>query len=168
MTSYFHKGEVEAQQRFGDSVEPDARAEKLAQRLYKSAIDDETAYFIEGQSFFFIASADDKGNCDCSFKGIAEHGSPCLQVLDSKTVLFPDYSGNGLFNTLGNIIVNPGVGLLFVDFTNAMRMRLNGKAEVIEDIHEFQSVWPQAGTFPTCLGPASGAAKPIMERLLFP
>ena len=144
MPKFFHKGETEAQQRFGDGDQPDMRAEKLAQRIYKSAIDDETAYFIEGQKFFFIASADAQGNCDCSFKGIAEQGSPCLQVLDSKTVVFPDYSGNGLFNTLGNILVNPNVGLLFVDFTNALRLRVNGSAEVIEDFPEYQTLWPQA------------------------
>ena len=144
MENIFHKGEVEAQQRFGDGDQPDTRAEKLAQRLLKSAIDDETAYFIEGQSFFFFASADAQGNCDCSFKGIGEQGSPCIQVLDSKTVLFPDYSGNGLFNTLGNILVNPNVGLLFVDFTNALRLRLNGRAVVIEDMSEHQTTWPKA------------------------
>ena len=55
------------------------------------------------------------------------------QVLDEKTLVFPDYDGNGMFRSLGNILVNPHVGLLFIDFEQPNRLRVNGTATLSAD-----------------------------------
>ncbi len=83
----------------------------------------------EAMEFFFIATADRDGNCDCSFRG----GSPSVKVLDDETLIFPDYPGNGAFQSLGNIVENPNIGMLFIDFSHQQRLRINGKAEVLDD-----------------------------------
>ncbi|MDF2683488.1 MAG: Pyridoxamine 5-phosphate oxidase-related, FMN-binding [Brevibacillus sp.] len=85
--------------------------------------------YVEAMEFFFIATSDRDGNCDCSFRG----GSPAVKVLDEETLLFPDYPGNGAFQSLGNILENPKIGMLFIDFTHQQRLRINGKAEVLDD-----------------------------------
>jgi uncharacterized protein len=56
-----------------------------------------------------------------------------VRVVGPGTVAFPSYDGNGMFKSLGNILVNPHVGLLFVDFENPKRLRVNGRASVHED-----------------------------------
>ena len=79
---------------------------------------------------FVLATADAEGQPDCSYKG----GLPgFVRVADERTLVFPDYDGNGMFRSLGNILVNPHVGLLFVDFEQADRMRINGVASVHDD-----------------------------------
>jgi len=85
--------------------------------------------YVEAMDFLFIATADKGGNCDCSFRG----GSPSVKVLDEVTLVFPDYPGNGAFQSLGNILENPKIGMLFIDFTHQQRLRVNGKAEVLDD-----------------------------------
>jgi predicted pyridoxine 5'-phosphate oxidase superfamily flavin-nucleotide-binding protein len=99
-------------------------------------------------SSFFIATANDRGECDCSFRGrefnAAGQPYPLLKVLDAKTLVFPDFSGNKLYNSLGNILVNPHIGMLFVDFQNRSRARVNGAAEIIEDRLTHGDIWPMA------------------------
>ncbi len=85
--------------------------------------------YVESLDFFFIASADKQGNCDCSFRG----GSPAVKVIDETTLLFPDYPGNGAFQSLGNILENPHIGMLFIDFSQQQRLRINGIAEILDD-----------------------------------
>lgn len=85
--------------------------------------------YVESMDFFFIATSDKEGNCDCSFRG----GFPGVKVLDETTILFPDYQGNGAFQSLGNILENPHIGMLFIDFTHQQRLRINGRAEVLDD-----------------------------------
>ncbi len=85
--------------------------------------------YLESLDFFFIATADKAGNCDCSYRG----GVPAVKVLDEKTLLFPDYPGNGAFQSLGNIVENPHIGMLFIDFTHQQRLRINGRAEILDD-----------------------------------
>jgi predicted pyridoxine 5'-phosphate oxidase superfamily flavin-nucleotide-binding protein len=79
---------------------------------------------------FFIATADAQGRPQCSYKG----GEPgFVRVVDEHTIAFPVYDGNGMYLTAGNTLVNPQVGLLFIDFERRRRMRLNGVASVAED-----------------------------------
>ena len=88
--------------------------------------DDKT--FIESAIYFFLATADADGRPDCSFKGgpPASSGSPAPNEL-----AFPDYDGNGMFKSLGNLLVNPNVGLLFIDLhEKPRRLRVNGEARV--------------------------------------
>ena len=79
---------------------------------------------------FFIATADAEGRPQCSYKG----GEPgFVRVVDEQTIAFPSYDGNGMYLTAGNALVNPHVGLLFIDFERRRRLRLNGVAAVADD-----------------------------------
>lgn len=79
---------------------------------------------------FFMATSDDEGRMDCSYRG----GMPgFVRVADSKTLLFPDYSGNGSFMSLGNLAINCSIGMLFIDFEKQRRLSVNGRAEILED-----------------------------------
>ena len=134
-----HPGEIEARQRF----DPASRwTEGKLARFYRRAIDDETALWIEALPFFFVATADAAGRCDCSFRG--RESGPLLRVLTPGELVFPDYPGNGLFNSLGNLLVNPHIGLLFVDFAAQARLRVNGEAAVVELDDALKSGWPCA------------------------
>ena len=67
-----------------------------------------------------------------------------LKVEDPKSILLPDYSGNRLYNSLGNMLVNPHIGMLFIDFFLQSRMRINGKTEITELDEAMKSLWPGA------------------------
>lgn len=140
-----HAGEVLAQARYSTAaVWPEARLE----RMFHTALDEDRAYFIESQPFFFIATADDKGHCDCSFRGSepdpAGKQQPAVLVADANTLIFPDYRGNNLYTSLGNILVNPQIGILFIDFPNAQRLRVNGSASIIDDPVTYREIWTTA------------------------
>lgn len=107
---------------------------KLADRLENVTVHtvftDEDRALIERSPMFFIATADANGNPDCSYKG----GLPgFVQVIDDRTLAFPDYDGNGMYRSWGNVVVNPQVGLLFLDFENTRRIRVNGTASISAD-----------------------------------
>ena len=88
-------------------------ADRLAQVTVRSAFTEEDRAFIQRCPMFFIATADAHGQPDCSYKG----GLPgFVRVLDDRTLAIPDYDGNGMYRTWGNVLVNPQVGLLFLDF----------------------------------------------------
>jgi uncharacterized protein len=113
-----------------DARETRALADRLEQVVVRSAFTDEDRLFIERSAMFFIASADDRGHPDCSYKG----GLPgFVRVLDDNTLAIPDYDGNGMYRTWGNVLVNPNVGLLFLDFEQPKRLRVNGTARILED-----------------------------------
>jgi predicted pyridoxine 5'-phosphate oxidase superfamily flavin-nucleotide-binding protein len=77
----------------------------------------------------FLATADAEGRPTCSYKG----GDPgFVRVLDEHTIAFPSYDGNGMYLSMGNVLVNPHVGLLFIDFERQRRMRLEGEASIDE------------------------------------
>ena len=85
---------------------------------------------ISSSDAFFIASAHPDGGADASHRG----GLPgFVRFLDEDALAFPDYSGNNMFNTLGNIAANPKTGLLFVDFERGDTLQLSGEARVIWD-----------------------------------
>lgn len=85
---------------------------------------------ISSSDTFFIASAHPEGGADASHRG----GLPgFVRFLDEDTLAFPDYSGNNMFNTLGNIAANPRTGLLFVDFERGDTLQLSGEARVTWD-----------------------------------
>jgi uncharacterized protein len=85
---------------------------------------------------FFIASSHPESGADASHRG----GNPgFVQVLDSKKLVFPDYSGNNMFQTFGNLVINPNAGLLFLDFEKGQTLQLTGKAKVIWDVKCFNA-----------------------------
>jgi predicted pyridoxine 5'-phosphate oxidase superfamily flavin-nucleotide-binding protein len=105
-------------------------ADRLEEKFHREVvIDDDRRAFIEGLDMFFLATAGPDGQPQCSYKG----GEPgFVRVVDSQTIAFPNYDGNGMYLSLGNALDNPRVGLLFVDFTSdpPRRLRLNGEASI--------------------------------------
>ena len=123
----FHDGNRGLQDAFGSR----ALADRLEETLAHDRFTDADAAFIAAQSFFFLATANADGRPDCSFKG----GPPGFaQVVAPDRLVFPDYDGNGMFKSLGNIVANPHVGLLFIAMgERPQRIRVNGRAEVVTD-----------------------------------
>jgi predicted pyridoxine 5'-phosphate oxidase superfamily flavin-nucleotide-binding protein len=119
----YHLGSRELQDRF--QARP--LADRMVERIVHDTFSADDRAFIERLPLFFLATADAQGRPDCSYKG----GLPgFVRVIDERTVVFPSYDGNGMFKSLGNIVVNPQVGLLFIDFENPKRLRVNGRASV--------------------------------------
>lgn len=113
------------------AVQGELGSRALADRLFDlahQAFSSEDRAFITEAPFFFIATADAQGRPDCSFKG----GLPgFVRFTAPDELAFPDYDGNGMGRTLGNIRENPQVGLLFIRMGEApRRLRVNGSAEV--------------------------------------
>jgi len=122
----YHDGSRRLQDRFQTRRLADRLEEVIAHDVFTDA----DRAFIESRSMFFLATADAEGRPDCSYKG----GRPgFVRVVGPGTVAFPSYDGNGMFKSLGNILVNPHVGLLFVDFESPRRLRVNGRASLQED-----------------------------------
>jgi len=87
--------------------------------------------FILKQEMVFIATADSKGECDCSFRA-GKQGF--VRVLNEKTLLYPEYRGNGVMASMGNILENPHIGMTFIDFfENTIGLHVNGKAKIVEN-----------------------------------
>jgi len=115
--------------RFQDRFDTRRLADRIEERIVRTEIDGDDRAFIEGCDMFFIATADEQGRPQCSYKG----GEPgFVRVLDERTIAFPVYDGNGMYLTAGNALVNPHVGLLFIDFERRRRLRLNGTASVAD------------------------------------
>lgn len=133
----FHSGQRELQDAFGST----ALADRLDERLRHDRFTDADAAFIERLAFFFLATADAEGRPDCSFKG----GEPGLvRVLAPDQLAFPDYDGNGMFRSLGNVKANPHVGLLFMSVgEKPARLRVNGTARLSLD-DPAMAEWPGA------------------------
>jgi uncharacterized protein len=90
-------------------------------------VDDNNKAFIESRDMFFLSTIDSHGQPTVSYKG----GDPgFVRVLDKKTIAFPFYDGNGMFYSWGNIAGNAKIGMLFIDFTNPFRLRVQGTAHV--------------------------------------
>jgi predicted pyridoxine 5'-phosphate oxidase superfamily flavin-nucleotide-binding protein len=123
--SVYHAGMRQLQDRF------DTRrlADRLDGKLGRTAFTAEDRQFIESRGLFFLATADAEGRPDCSYKG----GDPgFVRVTAEDELAFPSYDGNGMFRSLGNVLVNPAVALLFIDFERPNRLRVNGRASVGE------------------------------------
>ena len=106
-------------------------ADRLEEKLTRTAFTADDKAFIESVIYFFLSTADAEGRPDCSFKG----GPPgFVRVTADGELAFPDYDGNGMFKSLGNVLVNPNVGLLFIDLhEQPRRLRVNGTATVSRD-----------------------------------
>ncbi|HVY01068.1 MAG TPA: pyridoxamine 5'-phosphate oxidase family protein [Pseudorhodoplanes sp.] len=123
----YHDGNRKLQDAFDSRRISDRLEEKLARRRFSD--DDRT--FIESAIYFFIATADAEGRPDCSFKG---GPAGFVTVTGPDELAFPDYDGNGMFKSLGNLLVNPHVGLLFIAMHGKpRRLRVNGLARVSRD-----------------------------------
>lgn len=105
-------------------------ADRLEEFLRAEFTEDDRSY-IESVYMFFLATADAEGRPDCSFKG-GPRGF--VRVTSANELVFPDYDGNGMFKSLGNIAINPSVGLLFIRMGETpKRLRANGRAIISLD-----------------------------------
>lgn len=123
----YHAGNRELQDHFGSR----ALADRLEEKLKRTAFTDDDRAFIESLPYFFLATADAEGRPDCSFKG----GMPgFVRITGPSELAFPDYDGNGMFKSLGNVVANANVGLLFIAMHGQpKRLRVNGAAAVSYD-----------------------------------
>ncbi|HEY0632012.1 MAG TPA: pyridoxamine 5'-phosphate oxidase family protein [Thermoleophilaceae bacterium] len=139
MAFAYHDGSRRLQDRFDTRRLGNRLDERFLQRPVIAPGDRE---LIERIDMFFLATADAEGRPQCSYKG----GDPgFVRVLDERTVAFPNYDGNGMYLSMGNVLVNPHVGMLFIDFTaeRPSRLRLNGVAS-IDEADPLAADWPGA------------------------
>jgi len=134
----YHDGARGLQDRF------DTRrlADRLEERFGGGLISAGDKEFIERLDMFFLATADAEGRPQCSYKG----GDPGLvKVIDETSLAFPNYDGNGMYLSMGNLAVNPAVGMLFIDFRakRPSRVRVNGTASIEHD-DPLLSEYPEA------------------------
>lgn len=118
-------GEHALQERFG--------TEQRAQQFYRNQVAGQLtpvmAEFIGRMEMAFIATSDADGECDCSFRA---GPAGFIRVLDEATIAYPEYRGNGVMASLGNMLVNPHIGIFLVDFTrDLIGLHVNGEASII-------------------------------------
>jgi predicted pyridoxine 5'-phosphate oxidase superfamily flavin-nucleotide-binding protein len=118
----YHEGNRQLQDQF------DTR--RMADRIDEVLVSDKLTDYrelIESRDMFFLATADDKGKPNCSYKG----GDPgFVKVIDAHTLAFPNYDGNGMYLSMGNLLKNAHVCLLFIDLEEGNRLRVNGEASI--------------------------------------
>ena len=123
-----HSPNVPHAQQHVPRAEP--RAQAPSQVVRKEALTSEQQAWIGSADTFFIASSNTAGGADASHRG----GRPgFVQVEHASRLIFPDYSGNRMFQTLGNISAEPHAGLLFLDFERGDSLQLTGEAQIIWD-----------------------------------
>jgi predicted pyridoxine 5'-phosphate oxidase superfamily flavin-nucleotide-binding protein len=123
MSAGYHDGSRSLQDRFDTR----ALADRIDDLLVHDALHEGDKAFIEARDMFFLATADAEGRPTCSYKG----GEPgFVRVVDPHTVAFPNYDGNGMYLSTGNILANPEVGMLFIDLERGNRMRVDGTASI--------------------------------------
>ena len=133
---FYQRGSRELQGRF------DTRrlADRLEDVIVHDRLTDQDRAFIEARDMFFLATTDEHGHPNVSYKG----GAPgFVKVVDEMTLAFPNYDGNGMFLSMGNIVDAGHVGMLFIDFEHRNRLRVNGEASVELD-DPLLAVWPEA------------------------
>lgn len=147
----FHDKQIQLQNHF------DTRklSERFEQTIIQPTINPDDQTYIADKNMFFLATVDDKGQANCSYKG-GPRGF--VKVIDEKTLAFPLYDGNGMFMSAGNVLTNPNIGMLFIDFEQQTRVRVNGIASIdlndpmMADYPEAQMIVRVAvrETFPNC------------------
>lgn len=123
---FFHDGMRALQDRFDGRRVADAIASR---RVHHAFWDDERELIARAPCFFIATSWGDY--VDCSIKS----GDPgFVRIVGPSTLEYPEYDGNSMYRTLGNLSRNPNVGLLFVAFDGASRrIRVNGRATLLDD-----------------------------------
>lgn len=89
---------------------------------------------IENMNYFFFATSSKDGDVNVNFKGGSRQ--KLLKVLDPNTIIFPDFEGNGILHSIGDLQTNPNVGLLIIDFSKDKRIKINGQATIIDNKKE--------------------------------
>ena len=114
-------------------------ADRLAARMAHDRFTQDDCAFISAMDMFFLASVDASGQPTCSYKG----GDPgFVRVLDDRTLAFPNYDGNGMYLSMGNILRHAEIGMLFIDFERPSRVRVEGTASI-----DFDGKQPPASSY---------------------
>jgi predicted pyridoxine 5'-phosphate oxidase superfamily flavin-nucleotide-binding protein len=115
-------------------------ADRLAEVTVHERFTPDDRRFIESRDMLFLATVDVDGQPTCSYKG----GDPgFVTVIDDRSLAFPNYDGNGMFLSMGNVEATGGVGLLFIDFQQRHRMRVDGVARLVSE-HPLLARYPEA------------------------
>ncbi|MEU8353744.1 pyridoxamine 5'-phosphate oxidase family protein [Streptomyces sp. NPDC048845] len=134
-------GEHRLQRRMGTTD----RANRFYDEQVLDRLNPRMMEFVGRQEMFFLATADRNGECDNTFRA----GPPgFLRVLDERTLAYPEYRGNGVLASIGNIEENPHLGILMVDFLrDRIGLHVNGRARTIPD-EEMRRAFPGLPTDP--------------------
>ncbi|MCH9655169.1 MAG: pyridoxamine 5'-phosphate oxidase family protein [Planctomycetes bacterium] len=126
-------GERRLQEKYGTKK----RADRFYERQMIDFLNPHMQEFIREQELLFIATSDSKGECDSSFRA----GLPgFVRILNKKSLAYPEYRGNGVLASLGNISENPHIGLMFLDFfKSTIGLHINGKASIVENCDFLES-----------------------------
>ena len=113
--------------RLQDRFDTRRLADGVERRVVATKLGEDEAAFIAARDMFWLASIDDRGRPTVSYKG----GDPgFVKVLDAKTIAFPSYDGNGMYYSMGNILGNANIGMLFIDLERPHRLRVQGTATI--------------------------------------
>ena len=126
MGDFFTAGQRQLQSEF-ETID---LADRIAEAVVSEELLDRQAEFIHSRNMFYLSTIDELGYPSCSYKG-GDLGF--VRVIDSGTVVFPNYDGNGMFMSMGNIQAKAKVGLLFIDFETPQRLRLRGEASLLRE-----------------------------------
>lgn len=126
MSMSYHAASRTLQQQFDTA----RLADRLADVKVHDTFTPDDREFIERLDMFFLATVGPDGQPTCSYKG----GDPgFVRVLDERTLIFPNYDGNGMYLSMGNLAATHAVGMLFIDFERQRRMRVDGSALIVQD-----------------------------------
>lgn len=112
---------------FQDQFETRKMADRMEEMIIKDSLDEMDKMFVASRDMFFLSTVDHQGRPTVSYKG-GDVGF--VTIVDDRTIAFPSYDGNGMFFSMGNIAENSNIGILFIDFENPNRMRLQGSASI--------------------------------------
>jgi len=136
MSDFYLDSHRELQDRF------DTRrlADRMDEALLHDAMTESEKAFVQSRMMFFLATVDERGHANCSYRG----GDPgFVKVVDDHTIAFPNYDGNGMYLSTGNVLNTGEVGILFIDFERPQRMRFNGHASI--DLNDpLRAEYPEA------------------------
>jgi uncharacterized protein len=130
----------ESHRRLQDRFDTRRLADRVDQTIVHDSLTESDVEFIAGLDMFFLATVDGRGRVNCSYKG-GERGF--VQAIDARTLAFPNYDGNGMYLSMGNIGERGEIGMLFIDFAKQRRMRVNGVAELSDD-EVLRRAYPEA------------------------
>src|SRR5216683_4333153 len=119
-------GEHQLQRKYGNAT----RALAFYRHQVLDRLNSAMQAFLARQEMMFVGTADAKGHADSAFR--CGHAG-FVKVLDDRTIAYPEYRGNGVMASLGNISENPRVGLLFIDFSEQIGLHINGSAQIVEN-----------------------------------
>lgn len=120
---------------FQDRFDSRRMADRVEEIVARTEIDDIAKAFIESRDMFFLSTVDHNGRPTVSYKG----GDPgFVKVIDTNTIMFPSYDGNGMYLSMGNIQAHPEIGILFIAFDRPFRLRLQGRATLVTEGPEMQ------------------------------